>query len=123
VALIDIHNRAAYKDVVIQNVRHEKKSSQLFGLRTMLAMEDKYHAEYRDGRGCVDGMVFRNIVAAEEPVNPSVFDGNGSDPGTIANVTFENLRIAGTLVTEGNASNHVVQHGKTSGFRFTSSDH
>ena len=81
VALIDIHNRAAYKDVVIQNVRHEKKSFQLFGVRTMLAMEDKHHAKYRDGRGSVDGMVLRNIAAAEEPVNPSVFDGNGSEPG------------------------------------------
>ena len=121
VALVDIHNRAAYKDVVIQNVHHEKKSSQLFGVRTMLAMEDTHHAKYRDGRGSVDGMVFRNIVVAEEPANPSVFDGNGSEPGTIANVTFENLRIAGTLVTGGNATNHVVQRGKTSGFRFTSS--
>ncbi|MBI5821018.1 MAG: hypothetical protein HZA88_18770 [Verrucomicrobia bacterium] len=121
VALIDIHNRAAYKDVVIQNVRHEKKSFQLFGVRTMLAMEDKHHAKYRDGRGSVDGMVLRNIAAAEEPVNPSVFDGNGSEPGSIANVTFENLRIAGTLVTDENAAAHVVQHGKTSGFRFITS--
>ena len=118
VALIDIHNRAAYKDVVIQNVRHEKKSFQLFGVRTMLTMEDKHHGKYRDGRGSVDGVVFRNITAAEEPVNPSVFDGNGTEPGTIANVTFENVRIAGTLVTDENAAAHVVQHGKTSGFRF-----
>jgi len=118
VALIDIHNRAVYKDVVVENVRHEKKSSQLFGVRTMLAAEDKYHASYRDGRGGVDGMVLRNISAAEEPVNPSVFDGNGREPGTIANVTFENLRVAGHPVTEANAAGFVVTHGKTSGFHY-----
>ena len=118
VALIDIHNHAAYKNVVVANVRHEKQSSQLFGVRTMLASEDKSHASYRDGRGSVDGMVFRNISAAEEPVNPSVFDGNGKEPGTIANVTFENLRVAGNLVTEENAASYVVPRGKTSSLHF-----
>ena len=118
VALIDIHNRAAYKNVVIENVRHEKQSSQLFGVRTMLALEDKSHASYRDGRGSVDGMVFRNITAAEQPVNPSVFDGNGREPGTISNVTFENLRVAGNLVTEENAASYVVPRGKAFGFHY-----
>jgi len=66
----------------------------------------------------VDGMVFRNISAAEEPVNPSVFDGNGKEPGTIANVTFENLRVAGNLVTEENAASYVVPRGKTSSLHF-----
>jgi len=118
VALIDIHNRAAYKNVVIENVRHEKHSSQLFGVRTMLSLEDKSHASYRDGRGSVEGMAFRNITAAEQPVNPSVFEGNGREPGTISNVTFDNLRVAGNLVTEANAASYVVTHGKTSGFQY-----
>jgi hypothetical protein len=120
VALIDIHQGAAYKNVVIENVRHEKTSFQLFGLRTMLTAEDTSagHAKYRDGRGSVDGLVFRNIIAVEKPRNPSVFDGNGSEPGAISNVTFENLQIAGETVTEANASAYILQRGKTSGFRF-----
>ena len=120
VALIDIHKSAGYKNIVIENVRHEKTAFQLFGLRTMLAAEDTIagHAKYRDGRGSVDGMVFRNIIAVEKPLNPSVFDGNGSEPGSIANVTFENLQIAGETVTEANASAYILQRGKASGFRF-----
>lgn len=118
VALIDIHNHASYRGIVIENVRHEKRSSQLFGVRTMLTLEDKSHEKYRDGRGSVEGMVFRNITAAESPSNPSVFEGNGREPGTISNVTFENLQIAGNLVTGENASSYVIQGGKTSGFRY-----
>jgi hypothetical protein len=67
-------------------------------------------------------MVFRNITTAEKPLHPSVFDGNGDEPGTISNVTFENLRIDRDLVTESNAANYVLQRGKTSGFRYTQSD-
>jgi len=33
-------------------------------------------------------------------------------------VTFENLRVAGKLVMEGNATDYVEQRGKTSGFHF-----
>ena len=63
-------------------------------------------------------MVFRNIIAAEKPLNPSVFDGNGSEPGTISNVTFENLQIVGETVTEANASAYIIERGKTSSFCF-----
>jgi len=118
VALIDIHQHATYKNIVIENVRHEKKPYQLFGVRTMLVPEDKFHDSYRDGRGSVEGMVFRNITAAEKPLHPSVFDGNGSEPGTIENVTFDNIQVAGNPVTPVNASTYIVQRGKTSGFRF-----
>ncbi len=118
VALIDMHNHATYKNIVIENVRHEKKAYQLFGVRTKLAPEDKNHDSYRVGLGSVEGMVFRNITAAEAPLQKSVFDGNGSEPGTISNVVFENIRIAGEPVTEANAADYVVQRGKTSGFRY-----
>jgi len=120
VALIDIHQHASYKNIVIQNVRHEKKAYQLFGVRTMLVPEDKFHDSYRDGRGSVEGMTIRNITAAELPLHPSVFDGNGREPGSIANVTFENLQVGSNSVTTANATNYVVQRGKTSGFRFIS---
>lgn len=118
VALIDIHHHAAYKNVVVANVRHEKRSAQLFGVLTMLPLQDRFHDKYRDGRGSVEEMVLRNITAAEQPVNPSVFDGNGREPGTISNVTFENLRVAGNLVTEANAAGYVELRGKTSGFHY-----
>ena len=120
-SLIDIHQHTTYKNIVIENVRHEKKPYQLFGVRTMLVLEDKFHASYRDGRGSVEGMVFRNITAAEKPLHPSIFDGNGSEPGTIKNVTFDNLKVGGSLVTPANASTYIVQRGKTSGFRFDAS--
>ena len=121
VSLIDIHQHATYKNIVIENVRHEKKPYQLFGVRTMLVLEDKFHTSYRDGRGSVEGMVFQNITSTEKPLHPSVFDGNGSEPGTIKNVTFDNLQIGGSLVTPANASTYIVQRGKTSGFRFDAS--
>ena len=121
VALMDIHKLAIYKNIVVENVRHESKPYQLFGVRTKLAAEDPGHASYREGRGGVEGMIFKNITVAQRPLQPSVFDGNGTEPGSIQNVTFENFRVAGELVTDKNASEYIVQRGKTSGFRFGSS--
>ncbi|MEI7728728.1 MAG: hypothetical protein WCO56_04120 [Verrucomicrobiota bacterium] len=118
VALMDMHNRTVYKNIVIENIRHEGRPYQLFGVRIKLAAEDPGHASYREGRGCVDGMILKNITSAQLPLHPSVFDGNGSEPGTISNVTFENLRIAGELVTDKNAPAHIAPRGKTSGFRY-----
>jgi hypothetical protein len=118
VALMDIHNKAIYKNIVIENVRCEVKPYQIFGIRIMLAPEDKGHTSFRDGRGEIDGMIIRNITIARQPLHPSVFDGNGTEPGTIGNVTFENLRIDGNRVTTDNASAYIVQRGKTYGFLF-----
>ncbi len=119
VALMDMHNHTTYRNVVVENVRHDGKPYQLFGIRTKLAPENGAGlASYREGLGSVDGIVFRNITAAQKPLHPSVFDGNGTEPGSIQNVTFENFRVAGELVTDKNASKYVVQRGKTSGFRY-----
>ena len=118
VALMDIHKLAVYKNIVVENVRHESQPYQLFGVRIKLAAEDPGHASYREGRGGVAGMVFKNITVAQKPLQPSVFDGNGTEPGSIQNVTFENLRVASELVTDKNALEYVVQRGKTSGFRY-----
>jgi hypothetical protein len=119
VALMDIHNRAAYRNVVIENVRYESKPYQLFGIRTKLAPENPASlASYREGLGCVEGIVIRNITTELKPLHPSVFEGNGDEPGTISNVTFENVRIAGTSMTETNSSDYVIRRGKTSGFRY-----
>ena len=122
VALMDVRDRALYKNVVIKNIRHELKPYQLFGVRTMLAAEDKNHTSYRVGRGGIDGMTFSDIAVAQQPICRSVFDGAGSEPGSIVNVTFENLRIAGNLVTATNAPSYIVQRGKTSGFRFLATE-
>jgi hypothetical protein len=119
VSLRDVRNKAMYKNVVIQNVRHEGKPYQIFGIRTKLAAEDTNHANFRVGKGGIDGMIFRNFSIAQNPLHLSVFDGAGTDPGSIENITFENLQIAGILVTESNASSYIVQRGKTSGFHFT----
>ena len=120
VSLRDMHNKASYKNVVIANVRHEGKPYQLFGVRTMLAAEDKSHNSYREGRGGINGMVIKNMISAQKPLHLSIFDGNGTEPGTIENITFENLQIEGSLVTESNASTYIVKMGKTFGFHYTS---
>ena len=122
VALIDIHNKATYKNITIQNVRHEGRPYQLFGVRTKLPPEDTYHASYREGRGGVDGMLFKHISSAKQPLHPSVFDGNGSDPGTIENVILNHLQIGGVVVTQSNAPAYIEQRGKTSGFQIISQD-
>jgi hypothetical protein len=118
VSLRDMHNKAIYKNVVIANVRHESKPYQLFGVRTMLATEDKGHASYREGRGGINGMIIKNMTVAKMPLHKSIFDGNGTDPGSIENVTFENVQIEGIQVTESNSSTYIIQRGKTSGFQF-----
>lgn len=119
VALMDMHDRALYRNVLVENIRHDGKPYQLFGIRTKLAPENGPGlASYRQGLGGVDGLVFRNVTSAQKPLHPSVFDGNGDEPGSISNVTFQNLRLGGELVTEANASEYIVQRGKTSGFRF-----
>ena len=69
-------------------------------------------------------MVFRNIRTSAAPVRISNFNGNGNvtaaSTGDIKNVIFENLYIAGELVTETNAQKYIVTKGKTSGFRYLS---
>jgi hypothetical protein len=123
VALMDIHGHAAYRNIVIENIRYDGKPYQLFGVRTMLAPEAGAGlASYRQGLGGLDGMVLKNITAMQPPLRASVFDGNGSEPGSIQNVTFENIQVNGTRVTAENAAAYVVQRGKTSGFHFDSSD-
>jgi hypothetical protein len=123
VALMDIHGHAAYRNIVIKNIRYDGQPYQIFGIRTMLAAEAGASlASYRQGLGRVDGMLLKDVTAPQPPLRPSVFDGNGGEPGTIQNVTFENIQIDGNRVTEGNAATYVIQRGKTSGFRFDSSD-
>jgi len=118
VCLRDVRNKAMYRNVVIQNVRHEGKPYQIFGIRTLLAVEDTSHASFRVGKGGIDGLILRSFSIAKKPLHLSVFDGAGTEPGSIENVTFENIKIEGVKLTESNATEYIIQKGKTSGFRF-----
>ena len=118
-------NGATYKGMTIENVRFDKRPYMLFGVH--IKIEDSGFAsdpKFNKGLGSIDGMVFRNIRTSAAPVRISSFNGNGNvtaaSTGDIKNVLFENLYIAGELVTETNAQKYIVQKGKTSGFRYLS---
>ncbi len=116
-------NGATYTGMTIENIRLEKPAYMLFGLS--IKQTDHGWTDdplYNGGLGCVDGLIFRNITTLQVPARISEFNGNGnvtsSSSGDIKNITFENIQIAGTMVTATNAAKYIVQRGKTSGFRY-----
>jgi hypothetical protein len=70
------------------------------------------------GKGSVERMTFRNIICPEMPAGKSTFDGNGEETGEIKNITFENVSVAGTVITDSNADVYVERRNKTSGFKY-----
>jgi len=107
---------AKYRDIVIENVRSEVPVNQVFFLVTKGTA-----AGFDQGLGDVDGLVFRNISVPGKPRLKGLFNGNGTNTGAIKNVTFDNVRIGGTLLTAENADQHIEQQGKTSEFTYTDS--
>jgi hypothetical protein len=104
-------NGALYKNIIISNVRCDVKPYMLI----FIQLKATYPPGVT-GTGGVDGITFRNIDVPIPPIIPSLLDGNGSNPGDIKNVTFENLKIGGLLITEQNASGYITRSGNTSNF-------
>lgn len=104
-------NGAKYKGIVISNVRCDVKAYMLI----FIQLKASYPPGVT-GTGGVDGITFRNITIPIQPIIPSLFDGNGSNPGDIKNVTFDNVTIGGVKLTEQNSSNYISRLGNTSGF-------
>lgn len=125
-ALINLRNinGATYTGIVIENVRIEKRPFMLFALDVKVTARTGEHFVtnplYNKGLGCVDGLTFRNFTMTEVPLSKSYFNGNGNitpeSTGDIRNVTFENVDLAGTLLTGENADNYLIRMGNTSNF-------
>ena len=105
------NNGANYKGILISNVRCDVKPYMLI----FIQLKASYPPGVT-GTGGVDGITFRNITIPIQPIIPNLFDGNGSNPGDIKNVTFENVTIGGVKLTEQNSSNYISRSGNTSGF-------
>jgi uncharacterized membrane protein len=107
------NNGANYKGITISNVRCDVKAYMLI----FMQLKASYPPGVT-GTGGVDGITFRNINIPIQPIIPSLFDGNGSNPGDIKNITFENVVIGGEKLTEQNASKYITRSGNTSGFTY-----
>jgi len=124
-AIINLRNSngANYKGMIIENIRIEKKPFMLMGIaikQTDPGWTD--NPKYNKGLGSVDGIIFRNISIPAAPVKLSIFNGNGNitpeSTGDIKNITFENVTIAGTPLTEQNSSNYIIRLGNTFNFNY-----
>ncbi|MFV0267651.1 MAG: hypothetical protein ACK5HT_11000, partial [Draconibacterium sp.] len=114
-------NGASIKNMVIENVRLEKKPFMMFAID--IKITDPFWVDnprYNKGLGSVDGITFRNISVPEVPTRISYFNGNGNvtseSTGDIKNITLENMTIAGIKITEENASTYIARMGNTSNF-------
>jgi hypothetical protein len=124
-AIINLRNSngATYKNILIENVRIEKRPYMLIGIaikQTDPGWVD--NPRYNKGLGSIDGIVFRNISMPGVPPRISVLNGNGNvtpeSTGDIKNVTFENVIIDGTRLTEKNVDKFISRLANTSGFTY-----
>jgi hypothetical protein len=116
-------NGAVYSGVTIENVRLEQKPFLLFGIDIKVTDPGFINnPNYNKGLGSVDGITFRNISVPSTPVRVSWFNGNGNvttgSIGDIKNVTFENITISGSHLTEQNATTYITRMGNTSNFTY-----
>ncbi|MEI8204399.1 MAG: hypothetical protein WCH34_15360 [Bacteroidota bacterium] len=124
-AIINLKNSngATYKNIVIENVRVEKKPHNLIGIDIKQTDPNWVkNPKFNMGLGSIDGLTFRNITVSDMPSILSFFNGNGevtpTSRGDIKNVTFENVKVAGTLITKDNADKYMTRAGNTSNFVF-----
>jgi hypothetical protein len=114
-------NGATYKNFTIENVRMDKKPYMLFAV-DILVTDPGFinNPNFNKGLGAVDGITFRNFTIPGLPAKMSYFNGNGNitpaSTGDIKNITFENITISGTLLTEQNSVNYITRLGNTSNF-------
>lgn len=111
-----------YHHLVAENVRTEIKNRITIAIQIKnsfsLKLPNGKIETYNEGLGHVSDLVFRNFTIMEKPLCRMVFDGNGEKDGSIRNVTFENCRVAGELITEKNADQFIIRKGKTEDFRY-----
>jgi hypothetical protein len=108
--------------VLIENIRVEVPMLQLFALQIKGSLTNFASTggtvSFDRGLGSVRNMKFRNITSDFIPPAKSWFDGNGTDDGSIRGIVFENVRIGGTRLTDGNANMFIVRQGKTEDFQY-----
>ncbi|MDO5582386.1 MAG: hypothetical protein Q4G69_14785 [Planctomycetia bacterium] len=111
-----------YHHLVAENVRSEIKNRMTIAIQIKnhfsMKLPDGSIETYNEGLGHVSDLVFRNFTIMEKPLCRSVFDGNGDKDGSVKNITFENYRIEGELLTEENADKYIIRKGKTSDFHY-----
>ncbi|MCF7837960.1 MAG: hypothetical protein K9N49_04955 [Candidatus Marinimicrobia bacterium] len=113
-------NGGAVSGIVFEDFHFDKRPWQLFGVKIKDGL-----AGYTAGQGSIDGLVFRNFHVPDAPLTKSCFDGNGNATGEIKNLTFENIRIGTTCLTEGNAQDYIEWRGMADrgSFTFSQSGH
>ena len=116
-------NGATYTNMLIENVRIEKKIYHL--LNMAIKQTDPgfiNNPMYNKGLGSIDGMTFRNIAVPNVPVRISYINGNGNvtteSTGDIKNVVFENVTLGGTPITAQNAATYLTISGNTSNISY-----
>jgi hypothetical protein len=116
-------NGATYTNMVIENVRIERKIYQLVNLAIKQTDPGFINNPlYNKGLGSIDGMIFRNIAIPNVPVRISVINGNGNvateSTGDIKNVTFDRVTFAGTPISTQNVATFITFSGNTSNITY-----
>jgi hypothetical protein len=110
---------ANYSDILIENVRIEDTPFRLFLFQTRKAWQKDSKGNLKSkGEGTLEQVTFRNISCPQEPLNKSIFDGNGENTGYIRNITFDNVTIGGTRLTAKNADRYIDRQNKTENFNY-----
>ena len=111
-----------YQSLVAENIRSEIKNRMTIAIQIKnnfsMKLPNGQFATYNEGMGRISNLVFRNFTIMKKPNCRAFFDGNGEKDGSIRNVTFENYRIEGELLTDENADNYLIRKGKTSDFYY-----
>lgn len=98
---------------LFENIRIENADWRLMSLR----IKPNEFADPAGGLGQISNITLRNITVTGVLSQPSVIQGHDARH-RIVNVTFENLRINGKLITGAADGNFVVDPGTTSNIRF-----
>ena len=107
-------NGGSFSSNIVQNIRSDVKVYKIFTLHIKSTQTG-----FTQGLGTVDGMLFKNFSIPMGTKYLSTFDGNGTATGEIKNITFQDVKIGGTLLTDANASTYLTRTGLTSNFLYT----
>jgi len=104
---------STFSNNTVQNVRSDVKVYKIFTLQIKSTKSG-----FDQGLGTIDGMLFKNFTFPLGAKYPSTFDGNGTVTGEIKNITFQDIVIGGTLLTDENSSIYIIRSGLTSNFYY-----
>lgn len=118
VSMREIRAGAVRANIVFDNIVQEGGNLyQAIGIRIN---EPWFGGDYGQGNGTVTNLTFRNCTIGGMPRYRSVFNGEGSVPGTqITGVHFENVTIGGQLLTASNASTFLDIQNQCSDFTYS----